>query len=80
MVIWQTSIVNYLMSYCFRPAQNNSSCWKDRECVDGEVNVQGTSIALPEMQESFHQDISVGMLISVCFLDISAGFDTVPNT
>ena len=40
----------------------------------------GTITALLEMQEHAHQQIAEGMLVSVCFLDISAGFDTVPHT
>ena len=40
----------------------------------------GTTTALLEMQESVHCEIEKGKIVSVAFLDISAGFDTVPHT
>ena len=40
----------------------------------------GTTTALLEMQESVHSEIEKGKIVSVAFLDISAGFDTVPHT
>ena len=40
----------------------------------------GTTTALLEMQESVHQEVERGNIVAVAFLDISAGFDTVPHT
>ena len=39
----------------------------------------GTTTALLEMGEHVQEELSKGNLVSVRFMDISAGFDTVPQ-